>query len=57
MFWPFPGTKLTKYAMEHGMLASVDYFNRGIYPVVKHDDSEKLILLNHMFQLVSSWAW
>ena len=60
LFWPFPGTQLTTYAMEHGMLSSdysVESFNRGIYPIVKHEDSEKLILMAHLFQLVAKWKW
>lgn len=60
LFWPFPGTKLTEYAVDHGMLASdysIEYFNKGIYPIVKHEDADRLLLLNHMFQLVSKFAW
>lgn len=60
LFWPFPGTKLTEYAMEHGMLTSdysVEYFNKGIYPKVKHEQVEELTTLAHMFHLVAKWSW
>ncbi|MBI4062706.1 MAG: B12-binding domain-containing radical SAM protein [Elusimicrobia bacterium] len=59
LFWPFPGTKLTEYAMDHGMLTSdysVEYFNRGIYPTVTHKDTEKLKIFNNMFQFVAKWS-
>jgi len=60
LFWPFPGTRLTQYAIEHGMLSSdysVEYFNRGIYPKVKHDQVEELTIMVNIFQLVAKWRW
>ena len=66
LFWPFPNTRLTDYAMEHGMLESeyssqfinsVEFVNKGIYPTVKHKDSDKLVILANLFQAVSKWAW
>ncbi len=60
LFWPFPGTQLTTYAMEQGMLASdysVEYFNRGIYPVVKHKEVDELTIMSNMFQLIAKYEW
>ena len=66
LFWPFPGTQLTAYAVDHGMLSSefsgeyinsVEYINRGIYPRVNHKDADELIIMASLFQLVSKWKW
>ncbi len=60
LFWPFPGTKLTEYAVDHGMLSadySVEYFNKGIYPKVKHEQVDELTVLANIFQLVAKWGW
>jgi len=60
LFWPFPGTRLTDYAMEIGVLDanySIEYFNRGIYPKVEHKEVEELTVLSNLFQLVAKWSW
>lgn len=60
LFWPFPNTKLTEYAMDQGMLSSdysVEYFNRGIYPKVKHEQVDELTILSNFFHLVAKWEW
>lgn len=66
LFWPFPGTRLTDYAIEHGMLESefsadyinsAEYINKGIYPTVKHKEADQLIVMASLFQAVSKWKW
>lgn len=66
LFWPFPGTRLTDYAIEHGMLESgyttayinsAEYINQGIYPTVKHKESDQLVVMASMFQAISKWRW
>ena len=66
LFWPFPGTRLTDYAIEHGMLESeysshyinsAEYINKGVYPTVTHQDGEELTVMANLFQAVSRWAW
>jgi len=66
LFWPFPNTRLTDYAMEHGMLESeyssqfinsVEFVNKGMYPTIKHKESDKLIIMASLFQAISKWAW
>ena len=66
LLWPFPGTKLTQYAIEHGMLEadystdyinSAEYINRGIYPTVKHQEADQLVVMASLFQAVSKWRW
>ena len=66
LFWPFPGTKLTDYAIEHGMLESqysleyinsIEFINKGIYPTIRHKESDQLIVMAHLFQAVAKWRW
>jgi len=66
LYWPFPGTKLTDYAKERGVLSSdfspealnsAEFINKGQYARVEHAQSDELIVMASLFQAIARWEW
>lgn len=66
LYWPFPGTRLTDYAKERGVLGSdfspeainsAEFINKGQYAKVNHAESDELIVMASLFQAVARWEW